>query len=240
MADPLELSAIIPQLWENIRASAPNRFDAYIRQGEDKDRLDALARHAWNVSLCQHLQPALHACELTLRNEVHRSLDKEYSDPYWMRREGLLRTEELKRVTEAQDEILARKGLTPDLLVAEMKFGFWVSLFRFDEYESSIVRPVLSRSFRTMPKNLKNREYIFERYESIRRLRNRAFHLERIFDTPDLLQQHRNIWEMVSWANKNYGYLALQHCNFVEVYRNGVAPFRAQMEQAIRRLHKYR
>lgn len=231
LAKQVDLPTLIQRLWDDISAIAPDRFKTYCLE-RDTSKLDALARHAWNTALCESLQPSLHAAELTLRNEIHRSLSDEY-EPDWMNRDTLLLNEEYQRVQEARDKIRdARKPVTPDRVVSRLGFGFWVALLN-SPYEDSVVHPVLARSFKGLPSHLRYRSHLRGRYGEIHELRNRAFHLEPIWKRPNLVQESRNIWEAVSWAHPRYQHIARLSCRFEETYNDTAKPFRDAIRDAL-------
>ena len=55
--------------------------------------------------------------------------------------------------------------------------------------------------FPNLPRTLRNRKLLSRRIERIRRLRNRVFHYEPIWKTPDLAQRHYQIHESLDWIS---------------------------------------
>lgn len=59
------------------RALSNERLHEYRRTQADT-ALHRLGHYAWNIALCESLYPALHICEVTLRNSVFEVLRREY------------------------------------------------------------------------------------------------------------------------------------------------------------------
>lgn len=87
--------------------------------------------------------------------------------------------------------------------MAELPFGFWSSMF------NSPYEPVwytdgaksLSAVFPHIPRTLRKRKFISRRVERIRRLRNRVFHDEPIWNKRDLEERHHQIDEAPAWIS---------------------------------------
>ena len=189
----------------------PNSGDDLIR-GISGDRLapyltrtgqgltEALAIYAWNVALCESLYPVLHGIEITLRNSIHDAASQQFMDPYWFRTQVL----EREQVTVSRTaQRLDRNGrsASPGRFVADLSFGFWISLF--DSRYDGILWPDLLRPvFPTTPRSQRSYKTILRRLEEVRRLRNRVFHHEPVWHWQDLGQQHHNILETIGWMNR--------------------------------------
>ena len=61
------------------------------------------------------------------------------------------------------------------------------------------------------------RQKIQQRFNTIRRIRNRVFHFEAIYDRPDLLQDHADIHEAIGWISPTLQQAILAVDNFPQV-----------------------
>ena len=89
--------------------------------------------------------------------------------------------------------------------MAEHPFGFWSSMFN-SPYEpvwyADGAKP-LSAVFPHLPRTLRKRKLIPRRVERIRRLRNRVFHYEPIWNKRDLEERHYQIDEALGWISSD-------------------------------------
>lgn len=68
----------IPSFIRNAhRALSNERLHEYRRTASDP-ALHRLGLYAWNIALCESLYPALHLCEVTLRNSLFEVLRREF------------------------------------------------------------------------------------------------------------------------------------------------------------------
>lgn len=95
-------------------------------------------------------------------------------------------------VAELQNRV---QSPTPDDIVAELKFAFWVGLLG-PGYDATIWRKTLHRGFANG--GGKKRQTVHSRFNAIRRLRNRIAHHEPIF-TRDVAQDHADALEAIGW-----------------------------------------
>jgi hypothetical protein len=75
------------------------RLDAY-RQAGGSD-LDMVVNYFWNIELAEAIVPALHACEIALRNAIHKAMTKATGNEMWFFTEGLLLPDELEDFVNA-------------------------------------------------------------------------------------------------------------------------------------------
>lgn len=64
-------------------ALAPVRLQGYRLDGADL--ATGIARHHWNMKLCEALYPGLHLFEVSLRNALHRELTKRCGTDMWFK-----------------------------------------------------------------------------------------------------------------------------------------------------------
>lgn len=206
------------------------RLEAYAANlGEDMPgpRI-TLARYLLNMALCESLYSPLQLCEIALRNSIHRHISCQ------MMRDDWFDDVSFRLVPWARDEVekakakIARlnKNVTADRVVAELNFGFWVSLFE-DHYEkhTNFLPSAFKGVFPHMPKSLHKRKERKADMEKIRALRNRVFHHERILHWKDLDEQHQLILNVISWISPELREMADALDRFRGVRSAGLNPW---------------
>jgi hypothetical protein len=196
--------------------------------------VSALANYFWNVALCEALYPVLHCVEVTLRNSIHHAAIAAFGDPMWFATASstLLPAEDDEVIRVMKD--LFAEGRIPASgdVIARLDFGFWTSLLR-REYDMALWRRrgMLHGAFPQLPSARAPRKRLAQRFNDIRRLRNRAFHHEPIWHRSDLLQQHQGILEAIGWMNQAT-YLTVTtpgFDRFNEVYLAGSTPYQQKL-----------
>ena len=217
-------------LWIDLRQSisAP-RLKPYILSN-DTDELDALARYYWNIALSEALYPALQCFEITLRNTMHHALSKGKGTQFWFDDAWLLLPKEQANILEAKRELdLHGKAHEPGRIIAELKFGFWTSLFA-GPYERSLLLPILPATFKNMPRKLRTRRVLAKRVNDIRKLRNRVFHHEPIWNMPNLLMRYQEVVEAIGWMNPRMQQYMSIIDRFEQIFQEGWSPLRYALE----------
>lgn len=179
------------------------RLEAYRPVGATD--LDMVINYFWNTELSEALYPSLQAFEIALRNGVHRALTVHFGTELWFDH-GILLDWQERTLQEAKHELtLHRKPHEPGRIVAELSFGFWSSMFN-SPYEEPLWyadgAALLDIVFPHVPRPLRTRKRLSRRIERIRRLRNRVFHYEPIWNKPDLRQRHQQIIEALGWISR--------------------------------------
>jgi hypothetical protein len=182
------------------------RLEAYRPVGAGD--LDMVVNYFWNIELSEALYPSLQAFEIALRNRVHGALAEHFGTEHWFDH-GILLDWQEETLQEAKRELtLHRKPHEPGRIVAELSFGFWSSMFN-SPYEEPIWYSdgavALERVFPHVPRAIRTRRKISRRIERIRRLRNRVFHYEPIWNKQDLGQRHQQIIEALHWISPEKG-----------------------------------
>lgn len=80
-------------------------------------------------------------------------------------------------------------------------------------------------TFPYMPRTLRDRKRIKADLDTIRKLRNRIFHHERIIHWRDLVQQHRLILDFLGWISPDLTELARIVDTFPVIHARGIQPF---------------
>ena len=159
------------------RVLSGDRFGSYLRAAGG-DAAKAIELHAWNTLVSGAFYGPLQMVELALRNAVHDCLSAVYGQQ-WFRNRQILRENEIRRADDAREQVSRqRRGLTSGRVVAELSFGFWVSLFarRYD----ALWNAQLNQAFSSAMK----RKDLYGKLTELRDLRNRIAHHEPIHGLP--------------------------------------------------------
>lgn len=228
------------------KALSQERLAAYAT-ADDNDELDAVARYLWNGALATAMVPALHALEVTVRNNVYdaslRIVDhtalKFSSVSCWLDADPTLL---LKNEEQSVKDALAvlrrgKKPLTPGRLISKLSFGFWVGLCG-SPYEQGrkdgpgLWPKMIGLAFPFLPKEHRSRSAIRKRLDEHRELRNRVFHHEPIWDR-NLDRSHARIVDTIKWMNQGVAE-ALEHVSIIEeVIAEGPAGYRKVAEDMV-------
>ncbi|QLQ40303.2 hypothetical protein [Micromonospora robiginosa] len=193
------MSADLPD-WTRRAFSAP-RMRPYL-EAAGNDGREAVALYWWNVEISAAFYGPLHCLEIVLRNALHGQLAARYGRSDWWAAAPL--TEHgVRLVEEAADKCRrrlgrrGRSGPTADDVVAELSFGFWVSLLSNrtgSQYDRLLWVPTLHQAFR--PRS-GSRAVLHESLETMRLLRNRIMHHEPIHHR-DLAADHRRLYQLLN------------------------------------------
>lgn len=202
-------------LFEGIfEAFSRPRLLAYLNHLDCSDRLSILSTYYWNIQLSQSLYPTLEALEIVLRNALHRALSELFKTKNWFDF-GFLHPKEQAVINQCKRSLIKqKKQIEPDRMIAELRFGFWTSLFDLRYEHRQILWPkLLPLVFRHIPKSFKTRHYLSKQLNYVRHLRNRVFHYEPIWYWHNLAEQHENIINLLKWLSPAaYEYiLSLDH-----------------------------
>lgn len=179
------------------------RLEAY-RMSGDSD-LAVCANYLWNIEVSEALYPALQMFEVALRNSVHTALTNHFKSEQWFLEPGFLLQWQADEVRRAMRTLAKhQKPRDAGRIIAELSFGFWGSMFN-RPYEELVWHAdkarLLKMVFPGIPRSLRTRQAIWDRIERIRRLRNRVFHYEPVWNRGDLGARHREIVEALSWIS---------------------------------------
>ncbi|GAB2879073.1 hypothetical protein [Streptomyces mayteni] len=189
--------------WMTTAFSAP-RLAPYLRTAAG-DAEQAVRLYWWNVEASAALYGPLHCLEITLRNALHHQLRDGFGRTDWWRVAQL--NEGGKRIVRdalqkcrAEDRHRHQHGrpVAPDRVVAQLNFGFWVSLLskggRGGQYDRHLWVPILHRAF---PHYSGRRDTLHQHLDSLRKLRNRVMHHEPIHEH-DLPAAHTTIYQVLA------------------------------------------
>ena len=163
--DALDAALTLPRL---------TRYLAFTNGG----RQQAIQLYEHNTRISKAMFGIIQPLEIAFRNVVHGTLASGLGRPDWYDA-GILVNPDLDSIEKARKSLwFWNKTETPDRIVAELTFGFWVRLLN-KNYEKSLWVPHLYKCFPHRPNP--DRHKVQERFIKIRDLRNRVAHHEPIF-----------------------------------------------------------
>ncbi|HEX8244759.1 MAG TPA: hypothetical protein VF541_14730 [Longimicrobium sp.] len=225
------------------RSLSAQRLAAY-RLPADRDETDGLARYLWNVALTSAMQPAVHALEVTFRNELSRAAAKltegrrfRYGRiPSWLDAvPTMLLPHEAEKVERAKRQLGGDpRSQTEGHLIGKLDFGFWVALCREPYADTRADGPrlwprALQLAFARRPANVTTRAEIFHRFDRIRVFRNRLAHHEPVWDR-DYLREHEHVVESLAWMSPKLADAVRATSPAAETFRRGPAAYRPHAE----------
>lgn len=200
--------------------SAP-RLGRYLR--DSGGIIDAaLSLYERNARMAEAFYRPLQSLEVCLRNGLSDQLAAQYGANWFTNSGPPFADDALKKLDRAIDDIQdARRNVTPGAVVAELSFGFWVTILA-KRYDGTIWRSALASSFleagRRMP-----RQRVHNRMDAIRKFRNRVFHHEPIYDL-NPAQVHAEIIEAIAWICPASAAWAWEHSRVPYVLANPWPP----------------
>lgn len=180
------------------------RMSRYYEAHADDESM-AILHYRCNIELSSSYYACLSVFEVALRNALNRELTTKFGRDDWYKvvsqQPGLNGLQYY--ITEAQRHISNRGEIvTASKIVAELTFGFWVSLMN-SQYEK-ILWHDLRRAFPYIPKVRRKRKNISAPLNKFRVFRNRVFHNEPICWSKTYIENmHNDILEVLYWINKD-------------------------------------
>jgi hypothetical protein len=124
---------------------SPSRFTPYLAAAGGEVG-PAVQLYWWNIAVSAAFYAPLHCLEMALRNALHRGLTARYRRTDWWAVVPL-RGNGLRMVGDARSKLSSRLQTScADDMVAELSFGFWVSLVS-SAYDRSLWVPCLHKAF---------------------------------------------------------------------------------------------
>lgn len=188
--------AVVP-VWMRRAFSVP-RLGPYLR-ATNGDGAAAILLYWWNVEVSGAFYGPLHCLEVSLRNALHDELRAKYHSAHWWTR-APLNANGLKMVADARAKCVRRSSghASADDIVAELSFGFWVSLVSTGTaYDRKLWVPTLHRAFPHYPGR---RDRLHESLLSMVLLRNRIMHHEPIHHR-DLGADHAKLHRLLGYLS---------------------------------------
>jgi hypothetical protein len=186
-------------------ALSPERMATYIAAaGGERER--ALRLYTWNTAISAAFYGPLQGLEVALRNALHRELTAAYG-PVWYDNPACGFDAGAVNRIDAAKENLRRAGyvIDPPHVVAELSFGFWVSILGSGgrsamlgsakrNYEMTLWRPCLHKAFQERLRRVEAHRPL----DYLRTLRNRIAHHEPIF-TRHLEADYGSLLTVTGW-----------------------------------------
>ena len=208
-----------------INAISSERLHPYRTQG-DSDH-DALERYKNNILLSEALYPCLHMLEIVLRNRLEAVLIDRFGDTWYQNPEltnQMMSKSQMKpegkQLRQAKRNLRNQphKQVASGRVVAELNFGFWTALLG-RAYEDDIWRPYDFDIFPNTQPADRDIKTIRVNLRDIRKLRNRIFHHEPIWNDPHLQSKHAAITRLLSWLNADAATYLGRCDRFSEVHK---------------------
>lgn len=201
-----------------VKVFSDNRMERYFNLYPNNEIL-AITHYGCNLQLSEALYIPLSVFEVTLRNALCRELKKmTRRDDWYVVFQTTPQHSNLNRyISQAAKQISGRhEQVTPSKIVAELTFGFWVSLLN-SEYERILLKD-LRRAFPYIPKTQRQRKFISAPLNRFRALRNRVFHNESIcWNLNHVISLHNELTTVLSWMNKDVPTWLLSYDRFPKV-----------------------
>lgn len=153
----------------------------------------------WNVEISAAFYTPLHCLELALRNAMHERLRTRFDRVDWWA-VAPLSDNGRRTVSSAVEKVIGRRGRrhTADDIVAELSFGFWVSLVsRGAAYDRTLWVPALHRAF---PFYKGKRQPLHDNLLAMVLLRNRIMHHEPVHHR-DLRADHAKTYRLLGYIS---------------------------------------
>lgn len=186
-----------PPEWIREVLSAP-RFAPYLTVANGDGDV-AVRLYWWNVEVSAAFYTPLHCLELSLRNAIHEQLRRHFgSDAWWIA--APLNDNGKRIVSAALQKIIGRgvRRYCADDVVAELPFGFWVSLVsRGAAYDRTLWVPSLHRAF---PFYKGKRKPLHDNLLAMVLFRNRIMHYEPVHHR-DLRADHAKICRLLGYMS---------------------------------------
>lgn len=185
--------------------------------GAPRSNLDLVGAYAHNIMVAKDLLPTLHLLEVALRNNLSAALSKLLKRADWYDTPGLLGPTQQQQLNQTKSKLATkRKPLSPDYVVAESTFGFWVGLFG-SYYDRSLwqrYRTLIVETFPHSPRHSRTRGQLGHLLNPLRDLRNNVMHWERITDEPHLAKQQQDAKRLIAWMSPAAAVLLSGLCEF--------------------------
>ncbi|MDF1721438.1 MAG: hypothetical protein P1U65_12250 [Minwuia sp.] len=189
------------ELEEFLRSVSKERLNTYLHQANG-DIQQAITKYQQNTAISEAFYTPLQCLEICLRNQMNLSLIDTFGDE-WMTSGGLvLQPDARQQIGKAQDRVArGKRQVSNGATVAELSFGFWVSLIG-PRYDQVLWRRSLYRVFLHRGRPLR-RQQVHGRLNALRRFRNRIAHHEPVFQK-DLKATSNEILEAIHWMSPAY------------------------------------
>jgi hypothetical protein len=210
---------LVPSLLDLETHFSRPRLSRYLDVAQN-DLADAMRLYRWNAALSQSIYWSSQTAEIVTRNAICRTLQERYG-PDWIRSSNFRSIAKRGDVEKIEAAITRqrqeRKLSTPsvDQVVADLSFGFWVSILANHYAVPVNWQRGLRKSFPNIEKGA-TLDSIRILADNLRTLRNRVAHHEPIFQLP-LEAIHRNILLLTKWASPSVYLFVTDNCRFAQI-----------------------
>lgn len=185
---------------------SPERLATY-EAATKGDTERALRLYTWNTAVSAAFYGPLQGLEVALRNAMHRELSAAYGQCWYDNPACGFDSGTLGRIDAAKSALRRnRYAVDPPHVVAELSFGFWVSLLGKGgrgrapdtgkrNYDMTLWRKALYKAF---PNSRRSRAETHRPLDYLRTFRNRIAHHEPIFNR-HLEADYQSILEVTGW-----------------------------------------
>lgn len=191
------------------RSITRERLSYYLDQCGDDIEL-ALRMYELNTRVSATFYGPLQGLEILVRNDMNLQLQAAFGENWHdlsMIRLQLTQSNDVQKTIAGIDH----ENPTNGAIVAELPFAFWVGLLG-PKNENEIWRKALYKAFQSRPRGTE-RKIVHNALDSIRRLRNRIAHHEKILHR-DLRANHETILEIAGWCCIETRDWIASHSNF--------------------------
>lgn len=195
---------------------SPARLSSYRSLNPSGTTEETIGLYYWNKAVSAAFFPAIQCLEVSLRNAIHIAATAHFSNTTWydplvtgianeLYSKGKLgfnyilnkreKSESEKKLAEAKTKLRkSRKTETPSGIIAELSFGFWVTLLNAqceDFHKHTKLWPDLTST--VFPNSPSERSFLFHKYRNINDIRNRLSHHEPIWKSGSATNLHSAI-----------------------------------------------
>ncbi len=192
-----------------------------------------MRRYVLNTTASEAFYTRLQGIEVALRNALHTEATKLHGEEWYLPSVAVLQHPATEMVQSAHQSLVNDgKAPNPGRMLAELNFGFWVTILG-PKYETSLWRPYLRRAFPNRPKGTERKD-IQKTLNAIRRLRNRIAHHEPILER-NLKSDYLAVIKVLGWICPDTATWVNHHSQTAGVIRklNGqAAPISAALASA--------
>jgi len=200
---------------------------------------DVLKRYENNIKISQAFYPELSVLEVSLRNAIDTIFKEKFGND-WIEQEVkynyFLDSFDYDTLLKAYNDVKREcqktsKKFTAGKVIANLSFGFWTNIC-LSKYNAKIwtKKGFFKGVFVNFPKNKQQQIHsISNTLNSIRKLRNRVFHYERILKKPsNLLIKFNEIMEILNYLPHSQTNILTNTSDFLTVYNEITAQSKAK------------
>lgn len=177
------------------RTLSPERLTYYLNECVG-DLECALRKYELNTRISAAFYGPLQGLEVLVRNDMNMQMQAAFGTDWLDLSSVKLQPTQIDDIKKTIAKI-EHDGPSNGAIVAELPFGFWVGMLG-PKNENEIWRKALYKAFAHRPRGTE-RKIVHNALDSIRRLRNRIAHHEKILHR-DLRANHATILEIAGWC----------------------------------------